>query len=29
MNNFLKIIKGCKSLENAPIFQQTKQEGKQ
>lgn len=29
MNNFLKIIRGSKSLENAPIFQQTKGEGKQ
>lgn len=26
MNNFLKIMKGCKSLENAIIFQQKNEE---
>lgn len=29
MNNFLKIIRGYKSLENAPVFQQAKGGGKQ
>lgn len=29
INNLLKIIRGYKSLENAPIFQQTKGGGKQ